>query len=111
MNMIDRYSRKVMRDIWSEQNKLDVYLKIELLNAKAWSKLGVVPSEDLPKLDKATFSIARVKEIEAITKHDVVAFTRAVGETLGEEKKWIHYGLTSTDVVDTANGYMLKCAN
>jgi len=109
--MIERYSRKCMRDIWSEQNKLDVYLKIELLNAKAWSKLGVVPSEDLPKLDKATFSIARVKEIEAITKHDVVAFTRAVGETLGEEKKWIHYGLTSTDVVDTANGYMLKCAN
>ncbi len=109
--MIERYSRKAMRDIWSEKNKFDTYLKVELLNAKAWSKLGVVPAEDLPKLDKATYTIERVKEIEAITKHDVVAFTRAVGESLGEEKKWIHYGLTSTDVVDTANGYLLKCAN
>ncbi len=109
--MIERYSRKQMRDIWSEKNKFDTYLKVELLNAKAWSKLGVVPEEDLPKLDKATYSIDRVKEIEVITKHDVVAFTRAVGESLGEEKKWIHYGLTSTDVVDTANGYLLKCAN
>ncbi len=109
--MIERYSRKCMRDIWSEENKFQAYLKVELLNAKAWSKLGVVPEEDLPKLEKATFSLDRIKEIEAITKHDVVAFTRAVGESLGEEKKWIHYGLTSTDVVDTANGYLLKCAD
>ena len=109
--MIERYSRKCMRDIWSEENKFKVYLKVELLNARAWSKLGVVPAEDLPKLDKATFTLERIKEIEAVTKHDVVAFTRAVGESLGEEKKWIHYGLTSTDVVDTANGYLLKCAD
>ncbi len=109
--MIERYSRKCMRDIWSEENKFQAYLKVELLNAKAWSKLGVVPEEDLPKLEKATFTLDRIKEIEAITKHDVVAFTRAVGESLGEEKKWIHYGLTSTDVVDTANGYLLKCAD
>ena len=95
----------------TDQHKFEVYLKIELLNAKAWSKLGVVPEEDLPKLDKATFSLERIKEMEAVTKHDVVAFTRAVGESLGEEKKWIHYGLTSTDVVDTANGYLLKEAN
>ena len=100
-----------MRDIWTDENKFNTYLKIELLNAKAWSKLGVVPEEDLPKLQKATFTVERVKEIEAVTKHDVVAFTRAVGESLGEEKKWIHYGLTSTDVVDTANGYLLKQAN
>ncbi len=109
--MIERYSRKCMRDIWSEENKFQAYLKVELLNAKAWAKLGVVPEEDLPKLEKATFTLERIKEIEAITKHDVVAFTRAVGESLGEEKKWIHYGLTSTDVVDTANGYLLKCAD
>ncbi len=100
-----------MRDIWTEENKFQAYLKVELLNAKAWSKLGVVPEEDLPKLEKATFTLERIKEIEAVTKHDVVAFTRAVGESLGEEKKWIHYGLTSTDVVDTANGYLLKCAD
>ena len=109
--MIERYSRKVMRDIWTEENKFNAYLKVEISNAKAWSELGVVPKEDLPKLDKATFTVDRIKEIEAITKHDVVAFTRAVGESLGEEKKWIHYGLTSTDVVDTANGYLLKKAN
>ena len=109
--MIDRYSRKVMRDIWTEENKFDAYLKVEISNAKAWASLGVVPNEDLPKLDKATFNIARIKEIEEVTKHDVVAFTRCVGESLGEEKKWIHYGLTSTDVVDTANGYLLKQAN
>lgn len=109
--MIERYSRKVMRDIWTEQSKFEAYLKVEISNAKAWAELGVVPKEDLPKLDKACFSIDRIKEIEEITKHDVVAFTRAVGETLGDEKKWIHYGLTSTDVVDTANGYLLKKAN
>ena len=109
--MIDRYSRKVMRDIWTEENKFDAYLKVEISNAKAWASLGVVPNEDLPKLDKATFNIARIKEIEEVTKHDVVAFTRCVGESLGDEKKWIHYGLTSTDVVDTANGYLLKQAN
>ena len=109
--MIERYSRKCMRDIWTEENKFAAYLKVEILNARAWSELGVVPKEDLPKLDKATFEVSRIKEIEQVTKHDVVAFTRAVGESLGEEKKWIHYGLTSTDVVDTANGYLLKCAN
>ena len=109
--MIERYSRKVMRDIWTEEAKFDAYLKVEISNAKAWSELGVVPKEDLPKLDKATFTVDRIKEIEAVTKHDVVAFTRCVGESLGDEKKWIHYGLTSTDVVDTANGYMLKKAN
>lgn len=109
--MIERYSRKVMRDIWTEEAKFNAYLKVEISNAKAWAELGVVPKEDLPKLDKATFSVDRIKEIEEITKHDVVAFTRAVGESLGDEKKWIHYGLTSTDVVDTANGYLLKQAN
>ncbi len=109
--MIERYSRKVMRDIWTEESKFNAYLKVEISNAKAWASLGVVPKEDLPKLDKATFTVSRIKEIEEVTKHDVVAFTRCVGESLGDEKKWIHYGLTSTDVVDTANGYLLKQAN
>lgn len=109
--MIDRYSRKCMRDIWTEENKFKAYLKVEIVNAKAWAELGVVPKEDLPKLDKATFTIERIKEIEAITRHDVVAFTRTVSESLGEERKWIHYGLTSTDVVDTANAILIKEAN
>lgn len=110
--MLNRYSRKVMRDIWSEDAKFNAYLKVEILACEAWSKLGEIPSEDVEKLWKnASFNIDRIYEIEQETKHDVVAFTRAVSETLGEEKKWIHYGLTSTDVVDTAYGYLYKQAN
>ncbi|MBD5172369.1 MAG: adenylosuccinate lyase [Bacteroides sp.] len=110
--MIERYSRPEMRAIWTEQNKFDAYLEVELLSAEAWRELGVVPAEDIVKLrEKATFSIPRIKEIEEQTRHDIVAFTRAVSESLGEERKWVHYGLTSTDVVDTANGYLLKQAN
>ena len=101
-----------MRDIWTEQNKFNAYLKVEILAAEAWSELGVVPPEDVEKLrKKATFDIDRIKEIELETRHDIVAFTRAVSESLDEERKWVHYGLTSTDVVDTANGYLLKQAN
>lgn len=110
--MIERYSRPQMRAIWTEENKFNAYLKVEILSAEAWRELGVVPAEDVQKLwDKATFNISRIKEIEEQTRHDIVAFTRAVSESLGEERKWIHYGLTSTDVVDTANGYMLRQAN
>ncbi|MDE6861380.1 MAG: adenylosuccinate lyase [Alistipes sp.] len=110
--MIERYSREVMRRVWTEKNKFDAYLRVEILASEAWSQLGVVPAEDVDKLWKnASFDIARIQEIEQQTRHDIVAFTRAVSETLGEERKWVHYGLTSTDVVDTANGYLLKQAN
>ncbi len=110
--MIERYGRDVMRRVWTEQNKFDAYLRVEILAAEAWSNLGVIPAEDVKKLrDKATFNIDRIKGIEEKTRHDVVAFTRAVSESLGEERKWVHYGLTSTDVVDTANGYLFKQAN
>ena len=101
-----------MRRVWTEQNKFDAYLRVEILASEAWSQLGVVPKEDVEKLWKnASFNIDRITEIEQQTRHDIVAFTRAVSETLGEERKWVHYGLTSTDVVDTANGYLLKQAN
>ena len=110
--MIERYSRKVMRDVWTEQNKFSAYLQVEILSCEAWSELGVIPREDVDKIRAAaTFDVDRIKEIEEITRHDVVAFTRAVSESLGPERKWVHYGLTSTDVVDTANGYLLKQAN
>lgn len=110
--MIERYSRPQMRSVWTEDNKFNAYLKVELYAAEAWQQLGIVPKEDIEKLWKnATFSIPRIYEIEQQTKHDIVAFTRAVSESLGEERKWIHYGLTSTDVVDTANGYLIKQAN
>ena len=101
-----------MRDVWTEENKFSAYLKVETLACYEWSELGVIPREDVDKIrDNATFYVERIKEIEEQTRHDVVAFTRAVSESLGEERKWVHYGLTSTDVVDTANGYLLKQAN
>lgn len=110
--MIERYGRDVMRDVWTEENKFRAYLKVELLAAEAWKELGVVPAEDIEKLNaNASFDIDRIKEIELQTRHDIVAFTRAVSESLGEERKWVHYGLTSTDVVDTANGYLFKQAD
>ena len=110
--MIERYSRKEMADIWSLENQFQAWLRVELAACNAWSKLGKIPKEDVKKLyDKASFDVDRIKEIEKETRHDVVAFTRSVSESLGDEKKWVHYGLTSTDVVDTANGYRLKQAN
>ncbi len=110
--MINRYSRKEMADIWSLENQFQAWLEVELAACRAWSKLGKIPEEDVETLyEKADFDVGRIKEIEKETRHDVVAFTRSVSESLGEEKKWVHYGLTSTDVVDTANGYRLKQAN
>ena len=110
--MISRYARKEMSEIWTDEAKFNAYLKVEIEACKAWSKLGVIPKEDVDLIEKnATFNVDRIREIEEITRHDVVAFTRAVSESLGEERKWVHYGLTSTDVVDTANGYLLKQAN
>lgn len=101
-----------MRAVWTEKNKFDAYLEVEILASEAWSELGTVPKEDVAKLrERASFSIERIREIEEQTRHDIVAFTRAVSETLGPERKWVHYGLTSTDVVDTANGYLLRQAN
>lgn len=110
--MIDRYSRKEMAEIWSLENQFEAWLQVELAACWAWSKLGKIPEKDVNTLyEKASFDVGRIKEIEKKTRHDVVAFTRSVSESLGDEKKWIHYGLTSTDVVDTANGYRLKQAN
>ena len=110
--MIERYSRPQMRAIWTEENKFDAYLKVEILSCEAWSELGVIPAEDVRKIaQNARFNVDRIHEIEEQTRHDVVAFTRCVSESLGEEKKWVHYGLTSTDVVDTANGYLIRQAD
>jgi adenylosuccinate lyase len=110
--MIDRYTRPEMGSIWTEQNRFQAWLEVEILACEAWAELGDIPKEDVAKLrENASFDINRIKEIEEETRHDVVAFTRAVSETLGEEKKWVHYGLTSTDVVDTALSYVIKQAN
>ncbi|CAH0120579.1 MULTISPECIES: adenylosuccinate lyase [unclassified Paenibacillus] len=110
--MIERYSRPEMTAIWTEENKFKAWLEVELCACEAWAELGVIPKEDAAELRKnAGFDIDRIYEIEQETRHDVIAFTRAVSETLGPERKWVHYGLTSTDVVDTALGYLLRQAN
>ena len=110
--MIERYTRPEMGYIWTEENRFKAWLEVEILACEAWVKLGEIPAEDVKKIrDNASFDIERIKEIELDTRHDVVAFTRAVSETLGEERKWVHYGLTSTDVVDTALSYQIKQAN
>lgn len=110
--MIERYTRPEMKKLWSEENRYNSWLEVEILADEAWAELGEIPKEDVKKIrEKASFDIERILEIEKETKHDVVAFTRAVSESLGEEKKWVHYGLTSTDVVDTAYGYQLKQVN
>lgn len=110
--MIERYTRPEMASIWTEHNKFQAWLEVEILSCEAWAELGVIPKEDVKVLrENASFNIDRIYEIEQETRHDVIAFTRAVSETLGPERKWVHYGLTSTDVVDTALGYLLRQAN
>ena len=110
--MIERYTRPEMGAIWTDENRYKAWLEVEIVACEAWSELGQIPKEDVKKIrENASFDISRILEIEEETRHDVVAFTRAVSETLGEERKWVHYGLTSTDVVDTALSYLLKQAN
>ena len=110
--MIDRYTRPEMKELWSEEQQFQAWLDVELAACAAWAEVGVIPHEDVAILYRdARFDVDRIHEIEQQTRHDVVAFTRSVSESLGEEKKWIHYGLTSSDVVDTAWSYRLKKAN
>jgi adenylosuccinate lyase len=110
--MIERYARKEMQAIWSDVNKYSAFMQVELLNAEAWQSKGRLTRQELDSMKRnAKASPERIREIENQTKHDIIAFTRAVSESLGPEKRFFHYGLTSTDVVDTANGILLKTAN
>ncbi|HSI66714.1 MAG TPA: adenylosuccinate lyase [Planococcus sp. (in: firmicutes)] len=110
--MIARYTRPEMGTIWTDENRYNAWLEVEILACEAWAEIGDIPKEDVAKIrENASFSVDRILEIEEETRHDVVAFTRAVSETLGEERKWVHYGLTSTDVVDTALSFLIKQAN
>ncbi len=110
--MIKRYSSKQFEDIFSDQNRFNNYLLIEEAVIEAYFKLGLVPENDyLNIVKKAHVDLKSIEELEAITKHDVIAFTRSISLQLGEEKKWFHYSLTSTDVVDSAQSLTLKTAN
>lgn len=111
--MIERYATKELLEIWTEQKKYEAWLLVEFYAAEAYSKYNKdITKEDIKNLWKnAKVDAERIAAIEKETRHDVIAFTRQVSETLGPEKKWVHYGLTSTDVVDTAQSYRLKQAN
>ena len=102
--MIQRYSRPAMREIWSEQRKLEIWLQIELLAAEALAARGLVPRKDLAQMKaRAAFSIDRCKELERTLNHDVIAFTTNVAENIGAPaSRWLHFGLTSSDIIDTA---------
>src|SRR5208337_5584352 len=102
--MIQRYSRPVMREIWSEQRKLEIWLQIELLASEALRAEGLVPRRDFQQIKRrAAFSVERCKELERTLNHDVVAFTTNVAENIGAPaSRWLHFGLTSSDIIDTA---------
>jgi adenylosuccinate lyase len=102
--MIQRYSRQQMREIWTEQRKLEIWLRVELLAAEALVQEGIVPEKDFEQMrTKAAFSIERCKELEKTLNHDVIAFTTNVAENIGAPaSRWLHFGLTSSDVIDTA---------
>ncbi len=110
--MIDRYSRKIMKDIWSEKARYEALLLVEKKASEAWYKLGLLSQSELKDILEATYDLDEVKALELETKHDIIAFTRNLSERMtSDAKKWIHYGLTSTDVVDTAYGVIFKKVN
>lgn len=105
--MIERYSRPEMKRIWSDENKYEKWLEVEIAVCDAWSELGVVPRKAIPKIKLAKCNLKRMAEILQETHHDVTAFLGAVAESLGEESRFIHLGLTSSDVIDTATSLQL----
>jgi adenylosuccinate lyase len=107
--MIERYTLPGMQEIWSDDHRFEVWLQIEMLVLEALVELGLVPKEDFEKIrEKVRFSRERMQEIERITRHDVVAFIESISEGLGRESRFIHFGLTSSDVLDTANAVLLR---
>jgi adenylosuccinate lyase len=110
--MIDRYLPKEIAEIWTEDNKFRTWLQVELEVCKVLAEKGWIPRESLTKiLEKADFSLARIQEIEQVTHHDLIAFTTSVAEHVGPDSRYIHWGLTSTDVVDTAQALQLRAVN
>jgi adenylosuccinate lyase len=109
LRMIGRYQTKEMTEIWSEENKFRAWLEVELAVCRVWMEKGVIPADAYEEISsKASFDVARIDEIEARVHHDVIAFVSAVAETVGENGRYIHLGLTSSDVIDTASSLSLK---
>src|SRR6185436_6889680 len=109
--MIPRYSRPEMARIWSDQNRFATWLKVEIAATEVLSERGIVPPQALAAIkEKARFDVARIDAIEKEVQHDVIAFVSCVAESVGPEGRWLHYGLTSSDVVDTALAMMMRDA-
>ena len=109
--MIARYTHPEMGRIWSEQRRYETWLQVEVAAAEAMARTGIVPADAASDLrEKAAFDVARIEEIEKITQHDVIAFTTAVAEQVGPSARWLHFGLTSSDVVDTAQALQMRDA-
>lgn len=106
--MIERYSRPKMKKIWSEEKKFDQWLKVEIAACEAWAELGKIPQDAIPKIRKANCNLERMAEFLKVTHHDMTAFLSSVAESLGEESRFIHLGLTSSDIIDTALSLQLK---
>ncbi|RLC52835.1 MAG: adenylosuccinate lyase [Candidatus Cloacimonadota bacterium] len=109
--MIERYTRPEMAKIWSRQNRFQCMLDVEIAACKAMNKSGIIPDDDLKSIEEnADFDVERILEIEKTTKHDVIAFLTNVAEYVGSASRWIHFGMTSSDVLDTATSLQLKQA-
>src|SRR5215218_7083288 len=109
--MIQRYTHPDMGAIWSEQRRYETWLEVELAATDAMADAGLVPKDAARELRAgAAFDVARIEEIEATTQHDVIAFTTAVAENVGPSARWLHFGLTSSDVVDTAQALQMRDA-
>ncbi len=107
--MVERYARKEMADKWTQEAKYQAWLDVEKAAVKAWHRLGLIPKEDMEKILKnAKFDVQRIEEIEKETKHDVIAFLTSVAESLGPESRWVHYGMTSSDTIDTAVALQMR---
>ncbi len=106
--MIPRYTHPEMGGIWSEMRRYETWLQVEVAAAEAMAAAGIVPAEAAKDLrEKGAFDIARIDEIEKVTQHDVIAFTTSVAEKVGPSARWLHFGLTSSDVVDTAQALQM----
>ena len=107
--MVERYAREEMSSKWTQKARYAAWLEVEKAAVKAWNKIGLIPDEDCKKIVKnATFSVKRIEEIEAVTRHDLIAFNTSVSESLGEESRWFHYGMTSSDAVDTGVALQMR---
>ena len=107
--MVERYAREEMKKHWTIKAKYDAWLQVEKAAVKAWNKLGLIPQEDCEKILKhAQFDIDKIDEIEKVTRHDVIAFLTSVADSLGDESRWVHYGMTSSDCIDTAVALQMR---